>query len=184
MKHEIEDIIKSNIIYVDSVTSTCLDNIKGINVNSNYIDNVKSTYIVIIKSTNVNNNYLDSIKSTFADRIKSNNIIINKVKNNITSVYCKNINIKNNKIAYSKIKHELNALLKIKKVTNINNNIIIEKKTSIQAINIKYELSRLRDASENVIILVNKHIMKIIKDNSDACNNINNTTHIVIYENI
>ena len=65
-----EDIIKSNIIYVDSVTSTCLDNIKGINVNSNYIDNVKSTYIVIIKSTNVNNNYLDSIKSTCADRIR------------------------------------------------------------------------------------------------------------------
>ena len=46
------------------------------------------------------------------------------------------------------------------------------------------ELKKVTNASENVIIFVDKNITKIMKDNSDAYNKINNTTHIIVYENI
>ena len=85
-------------------------------------------------------------------------------------VYCNYIN---NKSAHSKINSELNALLKIKKVTNTN--IIIKKKLNPQAINIKYEINALTkikkvtNASKNVIDFLNKHITQIINGNKVQC---------------
>ena len=85
-------------------------------------------------------------------------------------------------------------MIKIKKVTNTYKNIIIKKKINRQANSIEYKLSTLTElkndtnAPKNVIIFLNKHIMKIIKDNSDnkvyTCNKINNTTHVVIHANV
>ena len=153
------EIIK-DAIYADSIKSTCIDNIKSTNYidiikstcndtiknNFTYADSAKSACQDEIKSTIVNINYIDSTKSTCTDNVKSVNIKINKQKSNITWVYCNNIN---NKSAHSKINYELNALLKIKKVSNTN--IIIKKK--LQAINIKYELSMLINLKRLLMLL-------------------------------
>ena len=126
------DIIKSTTIYADRAKSTCKDIIKSTTI---YADNAKSTCNDIIKSTTI---YVDSAKSTCNDIIKCTNFKINKKNTNITRVYCKNIN---NKSTHSKINYELNALLKLTKVSD--NNIIIKKKLNPQVINVKYELNAL-----------------------------------------
>ena len=122
----------NNDIYADSAKSACIDIIKSTTI---YADLAKSTCNDIIKSTTI---YVDSAKSTCNDIIKCTNVKINKKNTNITRVYCKNIN---NKSAHSKINYELNALLKLKKVSD--NNIIIKKKLNPQVINVKYELNAL-----------------------------------------
>ena len=122
----------NNDIYADSAKSACIDIIKSTTI---YADNAKSTCNDIIKSTTI---YVDSAKSTCNDIIKCTNVKINKKNTNITRVYCKNIN---NKSAHSKINYELNALLKLTKVSD--NNIIIKKKLNPQVINVKYELNAL-----------------------------------------
>ena len=102
-------------------------------------------------------------------------------------VYCNYIN---NKSAHSKINSELNALLKIKKVTNTN--IIIKKKLNPQAINIKYEINALTkikkvtNASKNVIDFLNKHIKQIINGTKVHTQNVINNTvaNTVIHDNI
>ena len=121
-----------NDIYADSAKSACIDIIKSTTI---YADLAKSICNDIIKSTTI---YVDSAKSTCNDIIKCTNVKINKKNTNITRVYCKNIN---NKSAHSKINYELNALLKLKKVSD--NNIIIKKKLNPQVINVKYELNAL-----------------------------------------
>ena len=159
IKRACEEIIKSDIIYADIAKSTCND---------------------ITKSTTI---YADSAKSTCNDIIKRTNIKINKKNTNVTRVYCKNIN---NKSAHSKINYELNALLKLKKVSD--NNIIIKKKLKPQVINIKYELNALlklkkvTNASNNLITFLNKHITQIIKGNKvHTHDKINSTTHACSY---
>ena len=126
------DIIKGTTIYADSAKSTCNDTTKSTTI---YAYNAKSTCNDIIKSTTI---YLDSAKSTCNDIIKCTNIKINKKNTNITRVYCENIN---NKSTHSKVDYELNALLKLTKVSD--NNIIIKKKLNPQVINVKYELNAL-----------------------------------------
>ena len=148
-----------------------------------YADSAKSTYDDKIKSTIVNINYLDVSKSTCVDGVKSLSTKIIKQKR----VHCIKIN---NKSAHSKISYELNALLKIKKVSNTN--IAIKKKLNPQAINIKYELNTLNkikkvtNASKNVIDFLNKHITQIIKGNKVHKQNVINNTaaNKLIYDNI
>ena len=140
----IDNIKSSN--YIDSIKSICNDTIKN---KFPYADSAKSACKDKIKSIIVNINYLDTLKSTYTDNVKSASTKITKQKNNITRVYCNNIN---NKSTHSKISCELSALLKIKKVSNTN--IIIKKKLNPQAIDIKYELNML-----------NKQITQIIKGN-------------------
>ena len=180
IKSVCEEIIKNDIIFADSVKSTCNDIIKSTTI---YADSAKSTSNDIIKSTTI---HADSAKSTCNDTIKYTNIKINKKNTNIAGVYCENIN---NKSAHSKINYELNALLKLKKVSD--NNIIIKKKLNPQVINIKYELNTLlklkkvTNASNNVFAFLNKHITQIIKGNKvHTQNEINSTTHVVIHDNI
>ena len=157
----IDNIKSSN--YIDSIKSICNDTIKN---KFPYADSAKSACKDKIKSIIVNINYLDTLKSTYTDNVKSASTKITKQKNNITRVYCNNIN---NKSTHSKINCELSALLKIKKVSNTN--IIIKKKLNPQAINIKYELNMLNklkkvtNASKNIIEFLNKHITQIIKGN-------------------
>ena len=157
----IDNIKSSNNI--DSIKSICNDTIKN---KFPYADSAKSACKDKIKSIIVNINYLDTLKSTYTDNVKSATTKITKQKNNITRVYCNNIN---NKSTHSKINCELSALLKIKKVSNTN--IIIKKKLNPQAINIKYELNMLNklkkvtNASKNIIEFLNKHITQIIKGN-------------------
>ena len=161
--------ITNEAIYTDSIKSACTDNMKSTNYidtikstcnhsiknKFTYADSIKSTYNDNIKSTIVNINYLDIPKSTSADIVKSASNKIIKQKR----VYCNEIN---NKSVHSKINYELNALLKIKKVSNTN--IIVKKKLILQAINIKYELNTLNkiknvtNASKNVIDFLNKYI--------------------------
>ena len=176
------DNIKSNFTYAESAKSTSVDNIKNIFA---YVNSAKSACIDNIKSTIVNIIYIDIIKSTCADNVKSANIKINMKNNNITRVYCKNIN---NKSTPGNINNEFNALLKLKKVSATT--IIIKKKLKPQVINIKYELNALlkikkvTNASKNVIAFLNKQITQIIKGNKvHTHNEINNTTtHIVIHD--
>ena len=177
IKRACEEIIKSDIIYSDSAKSTCNDIIKSTTI---YADSAKSTCNDIIKSTTI---YVDSAKRACNDIIKRTNIKINKKNTNVTRVYCKNIN---NKSAHSKINYELNALLKLKKVSD--NNIIIKKKLKPQVINIKYELNALlklkkvTNASNNLIAFLNKHITQIIKGNKvHTHDKINSTTHACRY---
>ena len=135
----------------------------------------------------MNINYLDIPKGKCIDNVKSVSIKITKQKSNITRVYYNNIN---NKSTHSKISYELNALLKIKKVSNTN--IIIKKKLNPQAINIKYELDALNkikkvtNTSKNVIDFLNKQITQIINDNKVHKQNVINNTvaNKVIYDNI
>ena len=131
-KSTCNDTIKSTTIYADNAKSTCNDIIKCTTI---YVDSAKSTCNDIIKCTTI---YVDSAKSTCNDIIKCTNIKINKKNTNITRVYCKNIN---NKSTHSKINYELDALLKLTKVSD--NNIIIKKKLNPQVINVKYELNVL-----------------------------------------
>ena len=197
----------NNDIYADNVKSVSIDNIKSTNVSYLtsirrfcndiikiaceeiiksdiiYADSAKSNCNGIIKSTTI---YADNAKSTCNDNIKYTDIKINKKNTNITGVYCKNIN---NKSAHSKINYELNALLKLKKVSD--NNIIIKKKLDLQVINIKYELSALlklkkvTNASNDVINFLNKHITQIIKDNKvHTHDKTNSTIYVVIHDNI
>ena len=177
IKRACEEIIKSDIIYADSAKSTCNDIIKSTTIQA---DSAKSTCNDIIKSTTI---YVDSAKRACNDIIKRTNIKINKKNTNVTRVYCKNIN---NKSAHSKINYELNALLKLKKVSD--NNIIIKKKLKPQVINIKYELNALlklkkvTNASNNVITFLNKHITQIIKGNKvHTQNEINSATLMQLY---
>ena len=166
IKNAYIDNIKSTN-YIDIIKSTCSDIIKKY---FTYADSAKSTCKDKIKSTIVNINYLNIPKSTCTHSVKSANIKITKQKSNSTRVYCNNIH---NKSAHSKINYELNALLKIKKVSNTN--IIIKKKLNPQAINIKYELNALNkikkvtNASKNVIDFLNKHITQIINGNKVQC---------------
>ena len=195
IKRACEEIIKSDIIYADSAKSTCNDIIKSTTIQADsakstcndiiksttiYADSAKSTCNDIIKSTTI---YVDSAKRACNDIIKRTNIKINKKNTNVTRVYCKNIN---NKSAHSKINYELNALLKLKKVSD--NNIIIKKKLKPQVINIKYELNALlklkkvTNASNNLIAFLNKHITQIIKGNKvHTHDKINSTTHACRY---
>ena len=197
----------NNDIYADNVKSVSIDNIKSANVNYLtsirrfcndiikiaceeiiksdiiYADSAKSNCNGIIKSTTL---YADNAKSTCNDNIKYTDIKINKKNTNITGVYCKNIN---NKSAHSKINYELNALLKLKKVSD--NNIIIKKKLDLQVINIKSELNALlklkkvTNASNDVINFLNKHITQIIKDNKVHTHDKSNSTiYVVIHDNI
>ena len=189
----------NNDIYADNVKSVCIDNTKSTNVNYLtsirrfcndiiksaceeiiksdiiYADSAKSNCNGIIKSTTI---YADNAKSTCNDNIKYTDIKINKKSTNITRVYCKNIN---NKSAHSKINYELNALLKLKKVSD--NNIIIKKKLNPQVVDIKYDLNgllklkKVTNASNNVIAFLNKHITQIIKGNKvHTQNEINSAT--------
>ena len=138
----------NNDIYADSAKNACIENIKSTNVNylTNirsfcndikksackeimksdiiYADSAKSTCNDIIKSTTI---YAESAKSICNDIIKYTNIKINKKNTNITKVYCKNINSKS---AHSKINYELNALLKLRKVSD--NNIITKKNLTLK----------------------------------------------------
>ena len=128
------DNIKSanaNKNYLDALKINTNDNIKSVNANKNYLDALKSNTNDNIKSANANNNYLDALKSDNGDIIKTKTII---------TIPRKNIS---NKSAHSKIARELNALLKSKKVTNINKNIVTCKKINHQAALIRHELSML-----------------------------------------
>ena len=65
---DINDI--TNVDYLDSVKSVCVDSIKSTNANNTYVDSTKSTCVDKIKSANANNNYLDSVKSVCLDKKK------------------------------------------------------------------------------------------------------------------
>ena len=131
-----------------------------------YVDSAKGVCKDKIESTVVNINYLDTPKSTCTDSVKGVNIKITKQKINIKRIYCNNVNnksapskinyelsalLKTKKVSHTNIiikkklkpqainiKHELNMLNKLKKITN---------------------------ASKNVIDFLNKHITQIIKGN-------------------
>ena len=182
---DIRDI--TNIDYLDSVKSFCVDSIKSTNANNTYVDSTKITCVDKIKSANANNNYLDSAKSSCLGKTKSNNLN-NAYLTNTKSTYVHRNNVKsvhsNNNIIY-----ELNKTLKIKRVTDAP--IIVNKKSNFQAITIAYEFNKLRklkkvsNPSQNVIDFRNKDITQIINnDNVYTCNNITNTTNAVIYNNI
>ena len=64
-----DNIKNTTITYANNANSTCIDIIKSINVKISYLDSIKSSNVDIIKSTNVNHNYLDNIKSTCEDKI-------------------------------------------------------------------------------------------------------------------
>ena len=182
---DIRDI--TNIDYLDSGKSFCVDSIKSTNANNTYVDSTKITCVDKIKSANANNNYLDSAKSSCLGKAKSNNVN-NTYLANTKSTYVHRNNVKsvhsNNNIIY-----ELNKIIKIKRVTDAP--IIVNKKSNFQAITIAYELNKLRklkkvsNPSQNVIDFLNKDITQIINnDNVYTCNNITNTTNAVIYNNI
>ena len=121
---DINDI--TNVDYLDSVKSVCVDKIKSTNAINNYLDSAKSACLDKTKSNNVNNAYLANTKSTYVHRY------------NVKSVHS------NNNIIY-----ELNKLITIKRVTDTP--IIINKKSNFQAITIAYELNKLRQLKKSVI---------------------------------